>query len=188
MPIVTKFLYLHQITYNDSDRETSTTLRSSNRRQSGWEMAVLQERRDYKWGVQTAFRYACRHNSLFPKSHTLFVSHFNPRWRWVRDGSQWWWKAHCYQWMNQFFVFVCMFMSTFVRIRGTSVWYIASDLYSPGVTRDQLCWLIDAKSTSQTKYLGHFSHISAISCTHISITSDDLMIFAVDKKQNKSEI
>lgn len=120
-----------------------------------------------KWCVQTAFRYACGHNSLFPKSHTLFVSHFNPRWCWVRDGSQWWWKAHCYQWMNQFFVFVCMCMSTFVRIRGTSVWYIASDPYSPGVTRDQLCWPIDAKSTSQKKYWEHFSHISAISYTHL---------------------
>lgn len=117
----------------------------------------------------------------FLESHTLFVSHCKPRLRWVREGSHWWWKAHCYQWMNQFFVFVCKCTSTFVRIRGTSVRYIASDPYRPGVTRDQLCWLIDAVSTSQAKYLGHFSHVSAISCAHISITSDDLFIFAVDK-------
>lgn len=78
----------------------------------------------------------------FLKAHTFSVSHFKPRWRWVRDGPQCWWKAHCYQWMNQFFVFVCMCMSTFVRIFGTSVQYITSDLYSPDVTRDQLCWLV----------------------------------------------
>lgn len=34
---------------------------------------------------------------------------------------------------------------------------------------------------SQAKYFGHFKHISTISCRNISIASDDLMIFAVDK-------
>ncbi len=131
-----------------------------------------------KWCVQTAFRYACGHNSLFPKSHTLFVSHFKPRWRSVERWLTVVMKSPLLP-MDEFILCVCLFVHVYI-CACTSVWCIASDPYSPGVTRDQLCRLIDVKSTSQTKYVGHFSHISAISCTHISTTSDDLM-FAVDK-------
>ncbi len=116
--------------------------------------------------------------TLFTKSHTLFVSHFKPRWRSVERWLTVVMKSPLLP-MDELILCVCLFVHVYI-CACTSVWCIASDPYSPGVTRDQLCRLIDAKSTSQTKYVGHFRHISAISCTHISTTSDDLM-FAVDK-------